>query len=181
MKWTDIAAACAAVLVGIAVCGAPAYAQQKTARQCAEEWKMNKAAIQASGQTKRAFVAECRGPTAAAAPTQPTPAPAPTYSQQAAPQPTTRSRQTYTSPTVRQPYTSPTARQTYTSPYGGSQFSSEVAAQAHCPNDTVVWVNLSSKIYHFNGSKDYGRTKRGAFMCERDTAGFRAAKNEKHP
>lgn len=171
MKWTGIGAACAAVLVGIAVCGASASAQQRTAKECDQEWKTNKAAIQASGKTKKAFVAECRGQTAAAAPTQPKAAPAPTYSQQAAPQPATtaRPRQTYM------------PRQTYTPPVGGNQFPTEVAAKAHCPNDTVVWVNLASKIYHFGGTKDYGHTKRGAFMCERETAGFRAAKNEKHP
>jgi hypothetical protein len=169
MKWTDIGAVCAVALVGIAVCSAPASAQLKTAKECNQEWKINKDAIKASGKTKKAFVAECRGQTAAAAPTQPTPAPAPTYSQQAAPQPTTTTRQ-------RQPY-----RQTYTSPTGGNQFPTEVAAKAHCPNDTVVWVNLNSKVYHFTGTRDYGRTKRGAYMCERETAGFRAAKNEKHP
>ena len=50
-------------------------------------------------------------------------------------------------------------------------------------NDTVVWANLGSKIYHFSGHKDYGNTKTGAYMCEKDTAaaGIRAAKNEKHP
>jgi hypothetical protein len=69
------------------------------------------------------------------------------------------------------------------SPTGNSQFASEGQAKAHCPGDTVVWVNLSSKIYHYSGHKDYGTTKRGAYMCERDTAavGVRAAKNEKHP
>jgi len=47
----------------------------------------------------------------------------------------------------------------------------------------VVWVNLDSRIYHFSGTKSFGNTKKGAYMCERDTAaaGFRAAKNEKHP
>jgi hypothetical protein len=46
-----------------------------------------------------------------------------------------------------------------------------------------VWVNLNSRIYHFRGSHDYGDTKKGAFMCERDAAaqGIRAAKSEKHP
>jgi hypothetical protein len=170
MKWTDIGAACAAVVVGIAVCGAPAFAQQapthqKTARQCAEEWRANKASIQASGKTRREFVAACRsGQTAAAAPMQQTPAPGSTYSQQPATQPTTTAR----------------SRQT-TSPTGANQFSTEVAAKAHCPNDTVVWANNNSKIYHFSGTPDYGRTKRGAYMCERETTGFRAAKNEKHP
>jgi hypothetical protein len=46
-----------------------------------------------------------------------------------------------------------------------------------------VWANLKSKIYHFSGTKNYGNTKNGAYMCERDTAaeGIRAAKNETHP
>ena len=68
-------------------------------------------------------------------------------------------------------------------PTGANQFSAEALAKARCPADTVVWVNLRSRIYHFARSKDYGKTKRGAYMCEKDTAAasFRAAKNEKHP
>ena len=64
-----------------------------------------------------------------------------------------------------------------------NQFSTEALAKARCPADTVVWVNLSSRIYHYAGNKDYGKTKRGAYMCEKDTAAanFRAAKNEKRP
>jgi hypothetical protein len=33
------------------------------------------------------------------------------------------------------------------------------------------------------GTRDYGNTKQGAYMCEKDAkaAGDRAAKNEKHP
>ena len=46
-----------------------------------------------------------------------------------------------------------------------------------------MWVNLDSKIYHYSSYRNYGQTKSGAFMCEKDTAtaGFRAAKNEKRP
>jgi hypothetical protein len=61
------------------------------------------------------------------------------------------------------------------------QFSAEGDARAHCGGDTVVWVNTRSHVYHFAGSKDYGQTKRGAFMCraDADRAGtFRAAKKE---
>ena len=67
-------------------------------------------------------------------------------------------------------------------PTGSDQFAEESQAKAHCPSDTVVWVNLSSKIYHFHGTKDYGNTKSGTYVCEKDTTsqGFRAAKNEKH-
>jgi hypothetical protein len=47
----------------------------------------------------------------------------------------------------------------------------------------VVWANLDSKVYHFSGNKNYGTTKEGAYMCEKDALGqgVRAAKNEKHP
>ena len=68
-------------------------------------------------------------------------------------------------------------------PAGAGEFATEAQAKSHCPGDTVVWANLSSKIYHFSGNRDYGNTKKGAYMCEGDTAaaGFRAAKNEKRP
>jgi hypothetical protein len=63
------------------------------------------------------------------------------------------------------------------------QFADEGFAKAHCPTDTVVWVNLPSKIYHFAGTKNYGTTKRGAYMCEKEAiaAEDRASKTEKHP
>lgn len=65
----------------------------------------------------------------------------------------------------------------------GAEYSTETAAKSHCPSDTVVWVNKSSKIFHFSGTPDYGHSKRGAYMCEKQAtaAHFRAAKNEKHP
>ena len=53
-------AACAA-LVGLLALSQSAVAQQKTVKQCNDEWTADKAAIQASGKTKRLFVAECRG------------------------------------------------------------------------------------------------------------------------
>ena len=62
-----------------------------------------------------------------------------------------------------------------------NQFSTESDARAHCGSDTVVWVNTKSHVYHFPGSREFGQTKWGAFMCQADAdrAGtFRAAKNE---
>jgi hypothetical protein len=156
---------CSAVLASVLLLSAPTFAQQKTAKQCNDEWTANKAAIQASGKKKKDFIAECRGitePTATAATPQPPPA--------------------TTAPGA-------TAPSTATKPAapargaGAGQFVSEAQAKAHCPNDTVVWANLDSKIYHFSGNRNYGNTKKGAYMCEGETAasGFRAAKSEKHP
>ncbi len=141
-----------------------AIAQQKTARECVAEWRAHKAENQAKGITESAYVAQCRAGTPGAPTT-------------AAPVPSTPSQAT----TAATPSSS--AAPAATPPTGANQFAAEGQAKAHCPSDTVVWANLSSKIYHFSGYKDYGHTKRGAYMCERDAAaqGLRAAKNEKHP
>jgi hypothetical protein len=58
------------------------------------------------------------------------------------------------------------------------QFTTDTAATATCPKDVVVWVNLSSKIWHLKGTKTYGTTKHGTFMCETDATaeGFHAPK-----
>ena len=43
----------------------------------------------------------------------------------------------------------------------------------------LVWVNLSSKVYHKSDNKYYGATKSGKFMTEADAqkAGYRAAQD----
>jgi hypothetical protein len=127
MKPTFTAYAACAALVGLLAWSQTAIAQQKTARQCNDEWSVNKASIQASGKTKRVFVAECRGvPVAAQATAAATP--------------------------------------------GKDQYPTEAEAKATCPDDAVVWVNLRSRISHANGSRNYGQTKQGAYMCEKDSA-----------
>jgi hypothetical protein len=88
----------------------------------------------------------------------------------------------------------PTVSHTRTSPgltgapsAAAGQFASESAARAHCPGDTIVWANLSgSKAYHLSGNKYYGKTKRGAYMCQKEAdrtgfhpAGRRAARTTK--
>ena len=166
---------------------AAATTGQKTAKECREEWRANKAANQASGVTEKAYVAQCRGGAPAAQPTAapaapPAPPPAPSAAPAApAPAPTAAAppaRPVPPATTAVRP-----APSTPAGPVGANQFSAEAQAKAHCPSDTVVWVNLKSKVYHFSGTKDYGTTKHGAYMCERDTAaaGMRAAKNETHP
>ena len=117
-------------------------ATMKTASQCDAEYAANKAAIKASGQTKRAFVAACRAgtetiPQGAAAAPAPAPASAPAqntgslfpWQQPAAPAPTATA-----------------------APTGAGQFASEQQAKYRCPSDTVVWVNTNSGVYHFSGT-----------------------------
>ena len=145
---------------------APATGVGKTASECNAEYAANKAAIKASGQTKRAFVAACRAgnetiPQGTAAAPAPAPMPAPA----AAPAP------------------APMAPAPSAAPTGAGEFSSEQQARYRCPSDTVVWVNTNSHVYHFAGTHNYGHTKQGAYMCEADAkaAGDRAAMNEHHP
>jgi hypothetical protein len=113
---------------------APATGYVKTASQCDAEYAANKAAIRASGQTKREFVAACRQgsetiPQGAAAAPAPAPAPAQTGSlfpwhQPAAP----------ASAPAPSSYGTP-------APTGDGQFASAQEAQSRCPGATVVWVN----------------------------------------
>lgn len=157
---------------------APSTGQPKTAKACIEEWRADKAGFQAKGITEKAYVAQCRGGAAM------TPAPVP-----AAPAPLRPSANAPAQAPVatERPAQAPVARTTTApstgTPSAAGQFATEAQAKANCPTDTVVWANLHSKIYHFSGTRNYGTTKDGAYMCERDTAaqGMRAAKNEQHP
>jgi len=132
MKPTFTAAVCTA-LVGLLALSQSAIAEPKTARQCNSDWAANKASIQASGKTKRAFVAECRG--------------IPVVARQSA-------------------------------AIEKNQYATEAEAKANCPSDTVVWANSASKIYYATGSRNYGKTRSGAYMCEQESvaSGFRAPK-----
>lgn len=58
--------------------------------------------------------------------------------------------------------------------------SSEADAKRACGSDPVVWVNTNSKIYHAAGTRDYGKTRRGFYMCQpqADKSGFRAVKGK---
>jgi hypothetical protein len=153
---------------------APA-ATEKTAKACRDEWRANKADNQAKGITEKAYVTQCRAGTAAA---QPAPAPAPEKKATAAPAPAPApapEKKTATAPMAPPPAA--------TAPTGVNQYTTEAQAKGRCGTGTVVWANLDSKIYHFASYKDYGNTKSGAYMCERDATsqGMRASKNEKHP
>ena len=179
MRGTHLTSLLAFALIGLLSLPVGVLAQQKTAKQCNDEYAANKAAIQASGKKKTDFIKECRAGQSATDASQ-SAAPPTATAPPAAPKTTTKSPPAASTA----PSTSATAKSNQgTTASAAGQFSTESQARAHCPGDTVVWANLNSKIYHFVNSKDYGNTKNGAYMCERDTAnaGIRVAKNEKHP
>ena len=161
----------------------PASAQQtKTAAQCNADYAANKAAIQAAKLKKKDFVASCRAGNetipgaAAAAPAPAAVAPTPAPAQTAAPAP----RSTL-NPFARRKVAPPVT--TAGAPVAANQYAAAAQAEARCPGATVVWVNTQSGVYHFAGTRNYGTTKAGAYMCENDAtaAGDRASKQEKHP
>ena len=165
-----------------ALAQSPASAQQtKTAAQCNADYAANKAAIQAAKLKKKDFVASCRAgneviPGAATAAPAPAPAPVQTAAP-AAPAPV----QPAAPSSPLNPFATPTT--TTGAPVAANQYASAAQAEGRCPGATVVWVNTKSGVYHFAGTKNYGTTKAGAYMCENDAtaAGDRASKQEKHP
>ena len=58
-------------------------------------------------------------------------------------------------------------------------YDSETAAQAHCPSDTIVWLNTRTGIWHEKGMRWYGATREGAYVCrqEASAAGDRDTRN----
>jgi hypothetical protein len=178
------------------VAAPPTSAKAKTAKECRDEWRANKDANKSAGVTEKDYVAKCRAGGAAPAATAPT-APAPGAAAPAAPAPAgtapapapTAAAPAKPTPAVPAPPPAPAAAApakttpVAPAPTGANQYSTEAQAKARCPSDAVVWVNLDSKIYHFSGYRNYGKTKEGAYMCEKDAMGaaFNAAKNEKHP
>ncbi len=139
---------------------APAPAAERgesVMKRCGAEWQAAKANNTTNGQTWREFLKSCRARTAAAPASAPAAAPASTAAPAPAPAPMRRAAR----------------------PTGAGEFSTEAEAKARCPSDTVVWVNTKSHIYHYAGTRSYGTTKRGAYMCEADAnaAGDRASKS----
>ena len=178
---SKIAIICSAI-IGISILCSPIAAQAKTAKECRAEWQANKAANQAKKITESAYVKECVAGGAAA---QPPAAPAPAKSTKTVPKmapPAPAPAKSTKTERKMAPAAAPAARSS-SGATGANQYTTEAQAKARCGSGTVVWANLNSKIFHFAGHKDYGTTKSGAYMCERDATsqGMRAAKNEKHP
>lgn len=44
-------------------------------------------------------------------------------------------------------------------------FRSELQAQQHCPDDSVVWLDFKKRIYYLPSQKQYARGRSGTFVC----------------
>jgi hypothetical protein len=80
----------AAIVLIATLANDAALAQQKTVKQCTEEWRANKADNQAKGITEKAYVTQCRAGTAAAPATNEPPARSQTAAPTAAAQKTVK-------------------------------------------------------------------------------------------
>lgn len=63
-------------------------------------------------------------------------------------------------------------------PASKAHFADEAAAQRACGSEIVVWASLSSShAFHLPGSRYYGATKKGTYMCRAaaEAAGFHQA------
>ena len=153
---------------------------QSVMKRCGAQWQAAKAAGTTGGATWPQFLKACR--TQLASTTSASPqggfAPAPTM-----PAPATAPSPAPTQSGSLFPWQRPAAPPAGVAGSTGGGSASAQQAQYRCPGSTVVWVNGHSHIYHFPGTRDYGNTKRGAYMCEADAqaSGNRAAKNEHHP
>jgi hypothetical protein len=144
-------------------------------RLCASQWKDAKGAGTTGGLTWPQFLSQCRSRQGSAAPPSggfaSAPAPAP------APAPQSGSSFPWWQPS--NPASTPASNAGSTAAVRADQYTTELQARARCPSDTVVWVNTSTRVYHYADTRYYGRTHRGAYMCEADAraGGYRAARN----
>ena len=169
----------AAIACGFAFAGSTAANAQSVMKECATQWKAAEAAGTTGGQTWPQFLSQCRTRESSAA-AQPSgtfaPAPAP------APAPASQSGSVFPWWQPSAPASAPAPAPNVGAPMAprAGEYTTELAARARCPSDTVVWVNTPSRVYHYAGTHYYGHTKRGAYMCEADAraAGNRAARKE---
>jgi hypothetical protein len=61
--------------------------------------------------------------------------------------------------------------------FGLNRLPPQAQAEPLCLFDPVVWVNTKSHVYHVAGSRGFGHSRYGAYMCETEakSAGNRAA------
>ena len=168
----------ATIAFGFACAGSTTAKAESVMAACASQWKQAQAAGTTGGETWPQFLAQCRThENAAAAPSSGTFAPATAPAPAPAPATQSGSLLPWWQPSA--PASAPASNVAPSATRAG-EYTTELAARASCPSDTVVWVNTPSRVYHYAGTHYYGHTKRGAFMCEAKAraAGNRAARKE---
>jgi hypothetical protein len=165
--WSQPSAPTSASNVGASSTG------QSVMKMCAGQWKDAKAAGTTAGQTWPQFLSQCRARQTSTASSSGGFAPAP------APAPASQSGSLFPWWQQSAPSSAPASNVGAPSALQGGQYTTELAARARCPSDTVVWVNMPTRIYHYSGTRYYGHTLKGGYMCEADarSAGYRAARN----
>jgi hypothetical protein len=142
---------------------APVAHAESVMKECGDNWKTAKANNTTNGQTWQEFLKTCRAQkSASVAPAAAAPAPAPAPM---APAPVATPK--------------PAPIKTAARPTGAGEFGTEAEARARC-GDSVVWVNTKSHVYHLPGTRSYGTTKQGAYMCQADAdaSGDRASRSK---
>ena len=58
-------------------------------------------------------------------------------------------------------------------------FRTEQQAQQHCPDDTVVWLDVQNAAYYLKGHESYGQSTSGRNACQSEAhaAGMHEMKN----
>ena len=69
-------------------------------------------------------------------------------------------------PQIQPPAKTAPAKASHSSRSSVQQFKTEADAKSHCGTDQVVWGNTSSHALHYPGTKYYGKTTHGAYMCK---------------
>ena len=149
---------------------APVAHAESVMKECGDNWKTAKANNTTNGQTWQEFLKACRAQKSASA--APAAAAAPAPAPAVAPAPAPMAPAPAAAP-------KPAPMKTAARPTGAGEFSTEAEARARC-GDSVVWVNTKSHVYHLPGTRSYGTTKQGAYMCQADAdaSGDRASRSK---
>ncbi len=169
----------AATIAFVLAVGGPTSANAESVmKACASQWKQAQAAGTTGGQTWPQFLSQCRTREGSAAVPPsgsfaPAPAPVP------APAPASQSGSLFPWWQPSAPASAPASNVGTPSALRAGEYTTELQARARCPSGTVVWVNTPTRIYHYSGTRYFGHTRRGAYMCEADAraAGYRATRS----
>ena len=69
-------------------------------------------------------------------------------------------------PQIQPPANTAATKASHSSRSSVQQYKTEADAKSHCGTDQVVWGNTSSHVLHDSGTKYYGKTTHGAYMCK---------------